>query len=112
MDAFEKELRAKGNYTLEGWSKGGNGMIDASVADLAFKGLMLVYTPQLDDIGKSKYMYALDLKNIRLRVMEGEDEKTHAPARPAEKYVMYRAITWTGALTARQLNTSGVYSIV
>lgn len=33
MDAFEKELRSKGNYTLEGWDK--QGTIDASVADIA-----------------------------------------------------------------------------
>lgn len=109
LDAFEKELRAKGNYTLEGWSK--SGRIDASVADVAFKGIALEYEPLLDDLGFSKYGYVLDTNAIQLRPMEGEEFKMHTPARPPEKYVLYRAVTWTGGLVANRLNTSGAYSI-
>lgn len=110
LEGFEKELRSKGNYTMEGWSK--TGRIDASVADLAFKGVDLVYDPLLDDLGKSKYGYVLDMNQIKLWAMEGEWMKNHTPARPADKYVMYRAITCTGGMCAGQLNTSGVYSIL
>ncbi len=109
MDGFEKELRSKGNYTLEGWAK--TKRIDASVADLAFKGIDVVYDPLLDDLGKSKYAYLLDSRRVKLYVMSGEDRKTHTPARPPEKYVMYRAMTWTGALCAEQLNANEVISI-
>ena len=109
MDWFEQELRAKGNYTLEGWAK--SGTIDASVADIAFKGKTIEYDPQLDDEGLSKYLYVLDMKQIMPKVMEGEDMKRHNPARPENKYVIYRAMTWTGGLVCRQRNTSGVYSI-
>lgn len=109
MDAFERELREKGTYTMDGWAK--SGRIDASMADLAFKGIDVVYEPLLDDIGLSKYAYVLDLNAITLRPMEGEEYKMHTPSRPAEKYAIYRAITWTGGLTANRLNTSGVYSI-
>lgn len=109
MDAFEQELRSKGNFTLEGWAK--SGRIDASVADLAFKGVALQYDPLLDDLGYSKYGFVLDLNAIRLMPMEGEEWKMHTPERPPEKYVLYRALTWTGALTTNRLNTSGVYSI-
>ena len=49
---------------------------------------------------------------IMLMPMEGEEYKMHTPARPAEKYVLYRAITWTGALAANRLNTSAVYSVL
>jgi hypothetical protein len=52
LDWFEQELRAKGNYTLEGWDKGS--AIDASVADLAFKGIAIKYDPTLDDLGRQK----------------------------------------------------------
>lgn len=110
MDAFEKELRSKGNYTLEGWAN--QKMIDASVADIAFKGIMIQYEPLLDDLGRSKYGYVLDMNAIKLMPMENEDWKLHQPARPAEKYVLYRALTWTGALCANRLNTSGVYAIL
>ena len=109
MDAFEKELRSKGNYTMEGWAK--QGKIDASIADLAFKGIMLQYEPLLDDLSYSKYGFVLDMNAIKLRPMENEEWKLHTPARPPEKYVLYRALTWTGGLTANRLNTSGVYSI-
>jgi hypothetical protein len=71
-----------------------------------------VYDPLLDDLGRSKYGYVLDMKNINLWAMEGEWMKNHTPARPPEKYVMYRAITCTGGMCAGQLNTSGVYSIL
>ena len=109
LDAFEKELRSKGNFTLEGWARGGT--IDASVADVSFKGLMLQYDPHLDDLGLSKYGYVFDTKHLFLNVMDGEDRKIHTPARPPEKYVLFRAITWTGALLCDQLNAQGVYSI-
>jgi hypothetical protein len=109
LDAFEKELRSKGNYTLEGWNK--TNSIDASVADVAFKGMMIEYVPMLDDLSRAKYGYWLDMKGIQLRPMEGEENKKHSPARPPEKYVLYKAITNTEGLIAKQLNTSGCYSI-
>lgn len=109
LEAFEAELRSKGNFTLEGWA--GKGRIDASVADVSFKGIDIDYAPTLDDLGLSKYCYFIDTNSIYPMVIEGEDMKKHTPARPAEKYVLYRAITWVGGLVARQRNTSGVFSI-
>ncbi len=109
LDAFEKELRSKGNYTLEGWAN--KGQIDASVADVAFKGVMLQYDPALDDLSLSKYGYWMDDRRVYLKTMEGEDRKTHTPARPPERYVMYRSMTYTGAMCSNQLNAHGVYAI-
>lgn len=110
LDAWEKELRSKGNFTLDGWAK--QGSIDASMADIALKGVLCQYDPLLDDLSLSKHCFVLDLGAIMLRPMEGEEFKDHNPARPPEKYVYYRARTWTGALIAKQLNTSGRYSIL
>lgn len=110
MDAFEKELRSKGNYTLEGWAK--TKRIDASVADLAFKGIDIMYEPLLDDLGRSKYGYVLDFNALKLWPMTGEEEKMHYPSRPPEKYVIYRSITWTGMACVSRLNTHGTYSIL
>jgi hypothetical protein len=109
MDWFEKELRAKGNYTLEGWAKGGK--IDASVADIMFKGKEIVYDPTLDDLGRSKFLYVLDTRRIYPMVITGENMKKHAPARPENKYVFYRAVTYAGGLVCDQRNVHGVYSI-
>jgi hypothetical protein len=109
LDWFEQELRAKGNYTLEGWAKSNS--IDASVADVSFKGISFEYDPTLDDLGLSKYAYVLDPKTIYPMVVTGEDMKKHAPARPENKYVFYRAMTWIGGLVCVQRNANGVYSI-
>jgi hypothetical protein len=68
-----------------------------------------MYDPTLDDEGLRDRLYLLDTRHIYPRVMEGEDGKKHAPARPENKYVMYHAVTWTGALVADMLNCHGVY---
>lgn len=109
LEQFEKELRAKGTYTDSGWAS--RGRIDASVADVAFKGVNIDYDPTLDDLGLSKYVYFIDTRSIRPAIVAGEDGKRHSPARPEDKYVFYRAMTWVGGLVCDQRNTSGVYSI-
>ena len=109
IEAFEKELRSKGNYTLEGWTK--SGAVDAGMADIAFKGIMIEYEPTLDDISLAKYGFWLDMRTISLCPMESEWEKTFTPERPPEKYTLYQAVVDTGAIKCNQLNANGVYSI-
>lgn len=110
IDAWEQELRAKGQVTIVGWAKSGE--IDPSVADIAPKGLGKVfYDPTFDDLGLAKCLMIIDLNAIKLRPMEQEDWKEHNPARPPEKYVIYKARTWTGGMSSNRLNSSGVYFI-
>lgn len=109
LDALEAELRANGQYTQNGWAQQGG--VDVGMSDPRLKGMQIVYDPTLDDLSRSKYMYAIDLDNIFPMVMEGEDMKRHSPARPEDRYVIFRAMTWTGGLVARRRNSSGVYSI-
>lgn len=109
LDWVEQELRAKGNYTLEGWTS--RSKTDASIADISFKGVMFKYDPTLDDMGKAKYCYVLDSRRIHPKVIQGESNKKHMPARPENKYVFYRANTWVGGLVCTQRNCHGVYSI-
>lgn len=109
LEFMEKEVRSKGNFTLDGWAK--KGTIDMSTADIAFKGVEFEYDPTLDDIGLEKFLYLLDTKHIYPMAIEGENWKKHNPARPAEKYVFYRAHTYAGGLICRRRNSSGVYSI-
>lgn len=109
LDWLEKELAAKGSYTDTGWAKQGG--IDISMADVMFKGKQITYDPTLDDEGESDRLYILDTKAFHPRYMEGEEGKQHTPARPAEKYVMYRAITDTLGIVCRQRNSMGVYKL-
>ena len=108
MDRIEKELKAQGYYTDSGWAN--KGKIDGSVSDLAFKNVMIEYDPTLDDLGYSKRAYVLDMRTLHPMVIDGENGKDHAPARPENKYVYYRARTWVGGLVANQRNANGVYA--
>lgn len=109
LDALETELRVNGTYTDSGWSNSGS--IDISVADTQFKGVSIMYDPTLDDEGEAKYLYMLDMNAIHPMYMEGERNKRHSPARPADKYVMYRAVTDVCGLVCKQRNTSGIITI-
>lgn len=109
LDALEAELRANGSYTDNGWAD--KGSIDVSVADTSFKNVTINYDPTLDDEGESKYLYTLDMNAIYPMYMEGERNKRHSPARPHDKYVVYRAITDTVGLVCRQRNSSGIITI-
>ncbi len=109
LNWMEQELRSKGNYTLEGWTNSKS--MDASMADISFKGVQFEYDPTLDDEGLTKYCFVLDTRHIYPKVMDGEDGKDHNPARPENKYVFYRAKTWIEGLVCDQRNCHGVYSI-
>lgn len=109
LEQLERELRAKGTYTDSGWANSGG--LEVSMDDVQFKGEKFMYDPTLDDLGEAKRCYVIDTKNIYPMVVEGEDMQRHAPSRPEDKYVFYRAVTWVGGLVARMRRTSGVYAI-
>lgn len=108
IDALQAEIRAKGIFTQSGFS----GSTDIGFGEISLGGIgTFKYDPTLDTLGKSKYCYFIDTSAIQLMAIEGEDMKKHFPARPHDKMVIYRSVTWAGALVAKQLNTSGVYKI-
>jgi hypothetical protein len=109
IDALEKELRANGNYTQDGFMR--ESAVDGGMAAVKFKGKQIIWDPTLDDIGRAKFMYVLDMRRIRLLYMNGQRMKKHNPSRPYDRYVMYNGITSTAVMAAQQLNTSGVYQI-
>ncbi len=109
LDALEAELRLNGTYTDSGWA--GQGSIDISVADTQFKGVNIFYDPTLDDEGESKFLYIIDCNAIYPMYMDAEKNKRHSPARPHDKYVMYRALTDVCGLVCKQRNTSGIVTI-
>lgn len=110
IDAYKRELRANGNYSMTGWR---NGRPDGSMEDPMHAGLPLEWDPTLDDLNLSKRCYAIDMgrTGLKLLYMDGQRMKKHSPARPYDRYVLYNGITTTAVMVARQLNTSGVYDI-
>lgn len=109
LEAIEAEIHEKGIYTESGFAKD----TDIGMGGIVMRGVgRIMYDPTLDDLGLSDHIFFVDTKSIYPMVMEGEDMKRHTPARPAEKYVLYRAVTWTGQLICKKLNSSGRYQVV
>lgn len=110
IDAYKRELRANGSYSMNGWR---NGKPDGSMEDPMHAGLPLEWDPTMDDLGLSKRCYAIDMgrTGLKLLYMDGQRMKKHNPARPYDRYVLYNGITTTAVMVGRQLNTSGVYDI-
>ncbi len=106
--AYQRELKANGNYSLTGWK----GPQDGAIGQVMFDGTMMQYDPTLDDLGLAKRAYWFDSRHIMLMKMEAEWRKTHTPARPANQFIMNRSITCTGQVIAKQLNSSLVIDIV
>ena len=108
IEALEAEIHEKGNYTETGFSK----KTDIGMGDIAIRGVGTVrYDPTLDDQGKADYLYMIDTRHLYPMVMSNEDMRVHTPARPHDRYVFYRGVTWTGVMICRKLNSSGVYQI-
>ena len=107
LEAMETEIRANGNYSFTGFTQ----KQDGSMGDMHFKGVPVVYDPSLDDLSLEKRAYILDTRRIFLDMMEGEVMHHHNPARPADKYVIYRSITNTGQLVMTQANCHSVIDI-
>lgn len=102
LDAMEKERRANAIYSTDGVT----GSQDVSIGSTKYLGTTFAYDPTLDDMGMSKRCYWIDTSKIFLMAMDGEWRKQHSPARPADKFIVYKSITSTGQLVASQLNSS------
>lgn len=114
LEKLEAEITSKGIFTQTGFSKG----TDISIGVPSLLGLgEFVYDPTLDDLlppgeltgSQTNYAYILDMDALCLYTMEGEDKKVHNPARPENKYVIYKGMTYTGGMTCKRLNSSGLY---
>jgi hypothetical protein len=107
IGAMETEIRANGNYSMNGFK----GTQDGAMGEMRFAGSQIIYDPTLDDLGLSKRAYWIDTSKIMLMCMEDEWMHKHTPARPHDKFVMFRSITSTCQLVAKQLNSSLVIDI-
>lgn len=111
IDGYKLELRSNGYYS-QSMSKD-DGDPDGSMNDPRHAGNKIIYDPWMDDNGKSKFCYVIDMgrKGLRLLYMDGQRMKRHNPARPYDRMVMYHGITTTAVMVARSLRSSGVYEI-
>lgn len=109
IDAMETELRANGLYTNSGYT---DSNVDAALPELKFHGQRFKYDPTLDDLSLPKRCYWIDTDAICLMAMQDEWGKKHTPARPSDQFLLYKSLTYTGQMVARQCNSSLVIDIV
>lgn len=110
IEGLELEVQEKGIYTQEGFTN--EGKTDLGMARIRMRGLgAFEYDPTIDDAGQSKFCYVFDDRRLKLRPMEGEDNKVLSPERPYNYAVFLRSMTYTGALVCNQLNANGVYAV-
>lgn len=110
LDALRLELFAKGYFTQTGFS--GDKATDLGMGGVHITGMgKFEYDPTLDSLGMSKRCYIFDSRRLKLRPMEGEDNKVLTPERPYQYLVFLHSVKWTGALEVTQLNCHGVYAV-
>ena len=107
LSALETELRANGNYSMQGFASGK----DISVGTISYMGTDFEYDPTLDQLGHPKRAYWFDNRDLYLVAMQDEWRHQHSPDRTPDRYVLYRSLTSTGQLCARRLNSSVVIDI-
>lgn len=107
IGGLELEMRANGYYSQNGFRKSQDG----AMGPVLFDGTTIQYDPTLDDMGFAKRGYWFDNRHVYLMKMTGEWRRTHNPARPVDKFVLYRSITSTGQMVAQQLNSGLVIEI-
>lgn len=117
LNYLEQEVHSKGLYTQNNAFTGGTTVGMGAISLLGIG--EFVYDPTLDSLprhdgtgNQSDMCYLIDTEALQLHVMDGEDKKTHNPARPEDKYVIYKAMTWTGGLATKRLTSSGLYRAV
>lgn len=110
ISALELEVQAKGNYTLEGFTK--EGATDLGMAQIRMMGVGICeYEPELDRRGQSKYSYMYDDRRVQLYPMMEEENKLLTPERPYQYMIFLKSMTWTGAFCTNQLNANEVFSV-
>ena len=108
IEKLENEVHEKGTYTQQGFVN--KGKTDIGMAVISMMGVGdFMYDPTLDDLDRENFAYFIDPKHLKLWVMKGEDRKVHNPARPYNRYVLYRGMTWSGGFVMDQGNCHGVY---
>lgn len=107
LDALEREIRANGGYSDSGFSKDH----DVDIGGVRLGGSEFYYEPELDNIGRAKFSYAWDSRDIHLYAQKGLWKKIRKPARPYDEFVIHQSLVSKCNLITDKRNGSAVYQI-
>lgn len=119
IDAYRAEIRATNTVQIQ---RGANGVTmgaDASIENLAFKGVAIVWDPVMDELQAAlaptqawdKRCYFLNTRHLKLRPARGQDMVVRNPPRVYNRYTHYWGLTWRGAITITHPASMGVMTI-
>jgi len=107
IDAIETEFRANGYYNNNGMT----GDQDAAMGSIKLGNVTLYYDPTLDDLGRSKFSYMWDDRDIYLQALDGDWRRRRTPVRPYDSFVFHQSLLCTGQMVAKRRNGSMVVEI-
>lgn len=119
IDAYRKDAKSEVDRQINVAQRGGTGL-DSSVSGVFFKGIPIVWNPELDVLDAkygtptvpwAKRAYFLNLNHITLRPVTGHWMVNRTPPRVYDRYVHYRALTSKYRLTMKKRNSHAVLSI-
>lgn len=110
IEQLENEYAVRGQMFDSGFDRSD---VEISKPGFRFNGIRIQYDPTLDDIGRSKYCYFLNIgrSGIMKLHMDGWKDRKHYPARPEDRFTFYHSLTTVDAMLAVDRRSSGVYSI-
>ena len=111
IDAMEKEIRANGGYSDVGFSMAHDTSVGDMKAGNGQRKTMVYYDPTLDDLGRSKFAYIWDSKDIYLNSLAGDWKRQRTPKRPYNQFIFNQSLLCTGQMVARRRNSSMVIEI-
>lgn len=121
LDAYRRAAGLTINREImNGGNMKGGVSLDASVTKTYFKGVELVWDPQMDELDSivgpiaepwAKRCYFLNLSTIELRPLQGNWMYRRKPPRVYDRYVHYWAITSSYRLIMKKRNANAVLSV-
>lgn len=118
-DAYMKEVRTNHELTVNVGANGA-GNLDGGTASLSFKGIPIIWVPQLDileaETGPNaepydKRIYMLNSKSLFMSPLEGEWMRKRNPDRMYDQYVHYFGITCKYKMITTQRNAHALITI-
>lgn len=119
LDTFRTQAKAEiSRYTVLN-TGGQSSELDPSITGLHFHGTPITWVPAFENLDTNLAPaiawedrgYFFNSNNIRLRPAMGHDMITRDVPREYNRYVLYWAMTWKGAMTCNRRNANSLFSL-
>lgn len=109
LNALRTEIRKSGYVQNPNWAAKASTQIQ--MGDVMYGNTLFQYDAELDKQGKSKRVYWMDDRHVKLMPMKGSWAQVHNATRPYDQFVMFKSVTGKCGINWDQLNCHGVYGV-